>query len=616
MIVRERRAVAIVVLTWNALEFTKACFGSLARVTDHPAWRLVVVDNGSTDGTVEWLAQLAAEDARVTVVANEENLGYTKACNIGIAATTADEDVVLMNNDTVIVDRRWLTVLQDAAYSAPDVGLVGGRLVDGNGQVIHLGSYMPPLSLRGHQLGGMELDVNQASRTREVESVVFAQVYLRRDCIDAVGLLDEALFAYFEDTDYCLRAGRAGRTVLYAGAASTVHHQSTSTRENKVDFWGIYEKSRKTFSRTWADWLERERYVGEVGWHSVVHQPLGYAVQSRKLMAALHFAGLRVSYRNAYGEVDAKTDDLLLDDLVKRPLPAAAPQVAFCQADAFAAVRGVARRVGWTMLEVTGLPQAWVDGCNRMDEVWVPASFNVETFRASGVRVPIEVMPLGVDVDYYNPEITGFRPSDRFTFLSVFEWGERKAPEVLLRAFAEEFKESDDVLLVLSVFNRDPQVDVEREIERLDLPRSGGAPVVVLVNPRFASYQMGALYRSADCFVLPSRGEGWGMTALEAMASGLPTIATNWGGMADFLHDGIGYPLDWRFVPAEARCPYYDGFDWAEPDPDHLRSLLRHVYEHPEEARAKGLAAAGEVAATLTWDHAAARVRDRLLALG
>ena len=614
--VTERRPVALVVLTWNALEFTKTCLASLARVTDHPAWRVVMVDNGSTDGTVEWLRDLAAADERVTVIENGENLGYTKGCNIGIAATTPDEDVVLMNNDVVIVDRRWLTVLQDAAYSAPAVGLVGARLVDGNGQVIHLGSFMQPLSLRGQQLGGTELDVNQANRTREVESVVFAQVYLRRDCIDQVGLLDESLFAYFEDTDYCLRAARAGRTVLYAGEVSTVHHQNTSTRENKVDFWGIYERSRKTFARTWGDWLERERYMGDVGWHSVVHQPLGYAVQSRQLMRAMHFAGLKVAYRNAYGDTDAKTDDLLLDDLLRRPPANAAPQVAFCQADAFAAVPGRGPRAGWTMLEVTGLPKAWVDGCNRMDEVWVPASFNVETFQASGVRVPIHVMPLGVDVDYYNPEITGFRPTDRYTFLSVFEWGERKAPEVLLRAFAEEFKDSDDALLLVSVFNRDPQVDVEREIERLDLPRSGRAPIVVLVNPRFASYQMGALYRSADCFVLPTRGEGWGMTVLEAMACGLPTIATHWGGIADFLDDGIGYPLDWRLTAAEARCPYYEGFEWAEPDPDHLRALLRHVYEHPDEARARGLAAAGRVAQTLTWDAAAARVRDRLLALG
>jgi GT2 family glycosyltransferase len=608
-----RRPVAIVVLTWNALAYTQAFFTSITTVTDHPAWRVIVVDNGSTDGTVAWLADLEHADPRVTVIRNGSNLGYTRACNIGIAATTPDEDVVLMNNDIVLVDRRWLTVLQDVAYADAETGVVGARLVDGNGQVIHLGSYMQPLTMRGQQLGGLELDINQANRDREVESVVFAEVYIRRDCIDRVGLLDESLFAYFEDSDYCLRVLRAGLKVMYAGGVSTIHHQSVSTRENDVDFWGVYEKSRRTFTRTWEQWLEHERYVGDAVWHSVVHQPLGYAVQSRKLLAAMHHAGLKVAYRNAYGDVDGPTDDLLLDDLLKRRPKLGAPQVAFCQADAFGRVQE-RRRVGWTMLEVTGLPQAWVEGCNRMDEVWVPASFNVETFRDSGVTVPIEVMPLGVDIDYFNPEITGFAPSNRYTFLSVFEWGERKAPEVLLRAFTEEFKESDDVLLVLSVFNRDPQVDVELEVARLGLPRS--APVVVLVNPRFAGYQMGSLYRSADCFVLPTRGEGWGMPVLEAMACGLPTIATGWSGIADFLHEGIGYPLDWSPVAAKARCPYYEGFEWAEPDSDHLRSLLRHVYEHPEEARAKGAAAAVEVAATLTWDHAAARVRDRLLGLG
>ena len=607
------RRVAVVILTWNALEYTRSCLGSLFTVTDHPAWRVVVVDNGSVDGTVEWLTELESTNPRVTVLCNETNLGFTKACNIGIAATSGDEDVVLMNNDTVIVDPRWLTVLQDVAYSDPDAGVVGARLVDGNGQILHLGSFMQPLSLRGQQLGGMELDINQANRTRDVEAVVFAQAYIRRNCIERVGVLEESLFAYFEDTDYCLRTARAGMKVLYAGEASTVHHQSASTRENDVEFWSIYEKSRKVFSRQWADWLENERYVGDVLWSSVVHQPLGYAVQSRKLMHAMHFAGLKVAYRNAYGEVDGLTDDLLLDDLLKRRPVEVAPQVAFSQADAFTRMRD-RHNVGWTMLEVTGLPKTWVDGCNEMDEVWVPASFNEETFRDSGVTVPIEVMPLGVDVDYYNPRIAGFRPSSRYTFLSVFEWGERKAPEVLLRAFAEEFAHSDDVMLLLSVFNRDPQVDVEREIARLDLPAS--APVVVLVNPHFASYQMGALYRSADCFVLPSRGEGWGMTVLEAMASGLPAIATNWSGMADFLHEGVGYPLEWSRAPARARCPYYEGFDWAEPDFDHLRALLRHVYEHPDEARAKGLAAADEVAASRTWDHVAARVRDRLLARG
>jgi hypothetical protein len=249
-----------------------------------------------------------------------------------------------------------------------------------------------------------------------------------------------------------------------------------------------------------------------------------------------------------------------------------------------------------------------------MDEIWVPSSFNVETFRDSGVHRPIRVMPLGVDIDYFHPTIAGHRPSDRFVFLSVFEWGERKAPEVLLRAFTEEFSEQDDVLLLLSVFNRDPSVDVRREIDKMGLP--DGAPRVVLLNAEFAGYQMGSLYRSADCFVLPSRGEGWGMPVLEAMACGLPTITTNWSGPADFVDETVGYPLATRpLVMAEARCPYYEGFRWADPDPDHLRTLMREVYSHPERARAKGLAAASRVVENYSWDHVALRVKERLLEL-
>jgi hypothetical protein len=266
------------------------------------------------------------------------------------------------------------------------------------------------------------------------------------------------------------------------------------------------------------------------------------------------------------------------------------------------------------MLEVTGLPADWVAGCNEMDEVWVPASFNIETFRSSGVTVPIEVMPLGVDPLHFNPRITTERVSSAFTFLSVFEWGERKAPEVLLRAFAREFRESEDVMLLLSVFNRDPSVDVRQQIASLGLPPS--ARIAVMLNPEFAGYQMGSLYRSADCFVLPTRGEGWGQPVLEAMACGLPVITTGWSGVTDFVDDEVGYPLEYRMTPAEARCVYYDGFDWADPDAEHLQARMREVFENRDAARAKGAVAARRVAEGYTWQHAAERIAARLRALG
>jgi glycosyltransferase involved in cell wall biosynthesis len=220
-------------------------------------------------------------------------------------------------------------------------------------------------------------------------------------------------------------------------------------------------------------------------------------------------------------------------------------------------------------------------------------------------------MPLGVNPDYFNPRIREFRASPRFTFLSVFEWGERKAPEILLRAYAKAFSAQDDVLLILKVFNRDPSIDIKAQMAALP---PGGAPIALLYNQEIPAHQLGSLYRSADCFVLPSRGEGWGMPILEAMACGLPVIATKWSAQTDFLNESNAYPLGVKqLVPAKAKCPYYTGFRWAEPDEDHLVHLMRHVYTHQSDAREKGTQASQDALTQWTWRQAAMKIKARLL---
>jgi len=101
------------------------------------------------------------------------------------------------------------------------------------------------------------------------------------------------------------------------------------------------------------------------------------------------------------------------------------------------------------------------------------------------------------------------------------------------------------------------------------------------------------------------------------MACGLPSIATNWGAHTEFVHEGISYPLRIRgLVPAEARAPYDRRFRWADPDPEHLAHLFRHVAEHREEAAEMGRRAAAEMAARWTWPHAARRIAERLDRIG
>src|SRR5262249_8210558 len=160
-------------------------------------------------------------------------------------------------------------------------------------------------------------------------------------------------------------------------------------------------------------------------------------------------------------------------------------------------------------------PRDWVIQANQMDEVWTPTHWGAETFAQSGVDRPIHVIPLGFNPNYFHPGIKGRRASPRYTFLSVFDWIERKAPEVLLRAFAEELKACDDVLLLLKVFNHDNYFDVRRKVAE-QTRGTNAPPIVVLLNQDIEPHQVGCLYRGADCLVLPTRGEGWGMPILEA----------------------------------------------------------------------------------------------------
>ena len=357
-----------------------------------------------------------------------------------------------------------------------------------------------------------------------------------------------------------------------------------------------------------------------VTWQSRWGLPIGYAIHSEEMARALLARGVDLSYRPTPWPRRSRIADPVLDAIAARPPYPDAPQVSYEQADLFFAAHP-GPRIGYTMLEVDGIPHRWADACNRMDEIWVPSRWGAERFAACGVVRPIRVMPLGYDAARFAPAAPAEaapRASERFTFLSVFEWGERKAPEVLLRAYAAAFAgpEKKDVLLVVRANNYDGHVNVPEQVEALGLARDG-PPVAFLYNTHIRPQQLGALYRSADAFVLPSRGEGWGMPILEAMACGLPAIATAWSGSTEFLNEGVGYPLAVRgLVPADAKCPYYEGFRWADPDFDDLVAKLRHVFAHREEARAKGAAAAAEAAGKWTWAHTAARIEERLRGMG
>ena len=612
------RRATLIILAWNRWPLTRRCLDSL-RQTDLDRAEVWVVDNGSTDETAERLAELDW----VRVLTLPQNVGFVRGNNAGIEAADPESDIVLLNNDLVLTQHDWLPRLRACAHSRSDIGVVGCRLVLSDGRLSHAGTYVPTDTLWGQQIGGREKDIGQFTRDRAVEGIVFACAYLKRETLAAIGTLSLDFESYFEDTDYCLRARQAGFDTVVCGGVTLIHDEHGSTGGDSAALMRIFQGSRNVFARKWSGALEK-RYRQEVLWQSIMNFPTGYAMSCQEMLIALDEEGVRAIYRYVYGpetvfpKVEKEGfDDYRLNVYAARPAPRRpAVGVVYGQGDVFHRNRGK-YKIGYTMLEVDGFPAEWVRQGNRMDEVWVPSDFNREGFLASGLERPIYTVPLGVNVDYFHPGIAGYpNPHGEFVFLSVFEWGERKEPWLLLRAFNEEFRAEEPVRLVCKVVNSDRTVRLKREIERLSLRRSGGK-ISYLFNQEFPRYQLGTLYRSADCFVSASRGEGWNMPLMEAMACGLPTIATDWGAHRAFVHDRIAYPLAVRgTIPAVAKCPYYSGYSWADPDPEHLRHLLRTVYEGRDEARRRGRAAAREMAEKWSWQATARRIVERLQTIG
>jgi glycosyltransferase involved in cell wall biosynthesis len=273
--------------------------------------------------------------------------------------------------------------------------------------------------------------------------------------------------------------------------------------------------------------------------------------------------------------------------------------------------------------EFGAIPEAWVEPLRTtVDEVWVPSEHVRAMYVGCGVEPDrVVVVPNGVDLEAYAPE--GPRlgldaPGTRFLFVGGAIG--RKGIDVLLGAWAEAFGGRDDVSLVVKDFGAD---GVYRGGDRARLEQMAADPAgprVVHLTETLDDDEVAALYRACDVLVHPYRGEGFAMPVLEAMACGLPVIATAGGPTDEFCPPEAG----WRIPSRRAAIPGRQvsgmplaGEGWMlEPDRDALVALLRTAADAPAPERARRGAAARAAAERLGWDAVAARYAQRLRALG
>lgn len=240
------RPVTIIVLTYNAVSSTISLIDSIFESTLPENVNVLFVDNKSTDYTVDYIMK----HDEFELILNASNLGFPKAVNIGINHADPYHDIVLLNNDTALIQKNWLHLLQETAYIDTTVGPVGCRLINDAGDVVYAGGWVNPIKCAG---GNVPCGITKRRFPLLTSYITFGCVYLKRDVINTCGLLHPAYFAYCEDLDYCLTANTKGLMSIMDGRVNILHTESASSIANPhIDIEAIKNQSQIILSERWS----------------------------------------------------------------------------------------------------------------------------------------------------------------------------------------------------------------------------------------------------------------------------------------------------------------------------------------------------------------------------
>jgi len=258
-------------------------------------------------------------------------------------------------------------------------------------------------------------------------------------------------------------------------------------------------------------------------------------------------------------------------------------------------------RIIYTMFESTKIPADWGEYLKVADLVIVPSKWCQQVFAEAGIKTM--VVPLGYDSNIFK---FMFRENKRkekkpFVFLHYNAFNARKGFMELFRAFTKAFDKTEPVKLILKT-----------TLEHIPLPITGAEyPNIEIILGKSNEADLLKIIQQSDCFVFPSRGEGFGLTPLEAMATGMPAIVPNAHGITEYFDANYMYE-----VKIKETCPAlysrYKNQDVGQMvvcDIDDLAQKMRYIYEHQEEAMALG-EKASEYVKAWTFEKTAHILRD------
>ncbi len=341
------------------------------------------------------------------------------------------------------------------------------------------------------------------------------------------------------------------------------------------------------------------RYVAEDG-------PTGYMIAAWRLVRALREAGVDLEFLAwtaphllGLGETTTHSRS---DQLAGSPSGPGTPTVMHLVPEHLSVVRQITTGpvIVHTVWETDRLPRHWPAILNGSDGVLVPTEWNRELFAASGVSVPIEVVPhVACDPLAGDADEALAIPDDVVVFYMISRWDERKTPALAIEAFLKAFTAEDPVALIVKsgplAEIRPPDqwgqsfprfLTTDWQIARLlrNYPRP---PRIHLIVEEWDDSRIAWLHTRGDCYLTLTHGEGWGIGSADACVYGNPVIATGWSGHLAYLA-GSDTLVDYDLVPVASHLAagsYEPGQMWAQPRIEHAVELLRRVAADPPAAR-------------------------------
>lgn len=275
--------VSVIIVSWNTRDILRDCLKSIAEQTRRVTYEIIVVDNASSDDTVEMLER---DFPQVKVVENEENLGFSRGNNIGIDRSSGCY-MALVNSDVILLDG-CLDRMVDYMDSHPKTGMAGPRALNRDGslqvscrkfptlwnnfcQTIGLNYLFPKSPLFSEPF--MKYWAHDQEREVDVLSGCFWMI--RREALEQVGLLDEAFFFYGEDIDWCKRFHKAGWGVMFYPGAEAIHLGGASSQRMPIKFYLELQKADLRYWRKHHGRLGKLTYACVITFRHVLRLALG-----------------------------------------------------------------------------------------------------------------------------------------------------------------------------------------------------------------------------------------------------------------------------------------------------------------------------------------------------